>query len=152
LLTAALGLSLLCAAELTQAFNPQPDPPGRSRFGMVGIVRDQTIRISVVALLPAVQSLESPPDPCNVTLGFFDASGRALGEFAHLSVARGKAVFLDLPGSRVEIDDPNLRKAVHPVVIVQANANGHRCRNIAATVEVFDATGRTSVLIEDPNL
>ena len=152
LLTGVLALSMLCATELSQAFNPQPDPPARSRFGMVGIVRAQTIRISVVALLPAVQSLDVPPGPCSVMLGFFDADGHALSEPVHLNIARGKAGFLDLPGTHVLIENPNLRKAVHPIAVVQPNGDGHRCRNLVATVEVFDQTGRTSVLIDDPNL
>jgi hypothetical protein len=148
---AAVALLSMAGGEFAQAFNPQPDPPARSRFGMVGIVRDQTLRINAVALLPAVQR-SSPPDPCRVSVSFTDGKGRALSEPVNLSLEPGTAGVADLPGSTVTIEDPNLRIEVHPVVTVLAGAKGRRCRNVKVTAEVFDFTGRTSVLIDDPNL
>lgn len=139
------ALSGLSGINFVQAFNPQPDPP--AHFGMLGITHDQTARLNVVAQPNHVGDVQ--PGPCRVALSFRDRNGRLLSDFILTkTLIPGQATFFDT----VAISDPNLRKEIRPVVRVLANPPPvPACQGVVGTAEVFDVTGRTSVLYSDPN-
>ena len=144
---AALALALTASAP-AQAFNPQPDPPGR--WAMMGLVSDQTARLSVLAL-PAAAGTR--PVACTVTLNFLDADGNKLAEATTLVVLPGKAQFVDLKGSLLRLASRSERAQFRADVAVLHNPPGDRpCQGVAATVEIFDASGRTSVIVANPSL
>lgn len=143
-ITAAAVLAL-AAAIPAQAFNPQPDPP--ARFAMVGIVVDQTARLNVVAMK---MRRDVPPGPCRLTLSFSDSNGNPLVNATSLVLSPGTAGLVDLVGARFT---DGRRVQFLPAVQVSPNQPGEgTCPGVAASLEVFDATGHTSVFIEDPNL
>jgi hypothetical protein len=146
----ALGAAALLSAGPAAAFNPQPDPP--ARFGIVGLVADQTARLNVVA--PPLRARDTLPAPCRVMLNFLDADGVKLIESAQFVLLPGKARHLDLPGQAVADQARNTRLQFLPAVQVQPNLPGEsRCAGVAATLELFEPNdGRTRVLIDDPNL
>ena len=152
---AALLAGGLLSVGPAAAFNPQPDPP--ARFGMVGLVADQTARLNVVA--PPLRSRDALPAPCRVLLSFLDGDGVKLIESAQFILLPGKARHLDLPGLALPgLALPgsarNARLQFLPAVQVQPNLPGERrCAGVAASLELFEPNdGRTRVLIEDPNL
>ena len=147
---AALLAGTVLAVGPAAAFNPQPDPP--ARFGMVGLVADQTARLNVVAA--PLRSRDALPAPCRVVLSFVDADGVKLIEPAQLVLLPGKARHLDLPGQAVAGLARNARLQFLPAVQVQPNLPGERrCAGVTASLELFEPNdGRTRVLIDDPNL
>lgn len=143
---------------LVQAFNPQPEPPA---FGMVGLARLQTARLSLVNL--------QPPDPqqwvggvprVGARLTFLDVTGRPFLDRTGASIGLdvdlepGASAFVDLrsmdafrnvTGPRVQfrplvefLDDPMMTTPCP-------------CERAVATLEIFDElTGRTMVLYAQP--
>jgi len=143
---AALTLAL-AAASPAQAFNPQPDPPGR--WAMMGMVSDQTARLSVLAL-PVARGGTRPPS-CTVTLNFLDNDGNKLAEAATLVLVPGKASFVDLKGSALRLPSRTDRAQFRADVSVLHNPPSDLpCEGVAATVEIFDDTGRTSLIVAHP--
>jgi hypothetical protein len=116
--------ALLCAllANLASAQNS-------TLFAMIGVTRDQTLNIHVIAF---------PPDPCYARLAFQDSAGMALGPATDVALLPGQSAALALnvnalvtaPGQRVEV----LPKVV-PTVVLGANTEPNHC---VATVEVTD--------------
>jgi hypothetical protein len=151
-LTMCAAATAVCGAFFTVpawAFNPQPDPP--ARFGMMGIVFEQTARVNVVAVRPVRSELS--PGPCRVTIDFFDGEGKKLVKSANLILNPGKASQYDLIGPLRRGEPRAARTQFLPAVQVLPNRSGElRCLGVAASVEVFDASGRTSVLFHDPDL
>jgi hypothetical protein len=125
-----------------------PDPG----FGMVGMIDSQTAVLSVAMIgNPDL----TPPDPCRVSLGFLDAAGAAFHD------RKGAAIALDTditPGQSVSLRLRSVdafagfsgrRRAFRPVLADPPDPDfpAGACRNLSATVEVFDnASGRTRVL------
>jgi hypothetical protein len=135
----------LVATGPAWAFNPQPDPP--ARFAIVGIVADQIARLHVVA--PAPTRGQVNPGPCRARLSFLDGEGVNLIEPADVVIGPGKSTYLDLVAN--DIVGGRGRIEFLPTVQVQANSTSEpACSGIAASVEIFDASGRTSVFIADP--
>jgi hypothetical protein len=124
-----------------RAFNPQPDPPG---FGMIGLARGQTARVSVVALGgPAGSAGEvCGIEPLPFHVAFRDSEGRVLAEARELMLQPGQSAFLDLDGSHL------LRRRGQRLPIrasVESTRGAAFCG--IATVELFsNLTGRTSVV------
>lgn len=136
----------LAAASPAQAFNPQPDPPGR--WAMVGIAADQTARLSVLAL-PVARGAAA--QSCTVTLNFLDSDGNKLIEASTLVLLPGKAQFVDLKGSLLRLGNSSERAQLRADVEVLHNPPGYQpCAGVAATVEIFDASGRSSLLVAHP--
>jgi hypothetical protein len=142
LAAAAVAFAIATPAH---AFNPQPDPPGR--WTMMGLVSDQTARLSVLSLPTARGATQ-----CTVTLNFLDAEGNKLVEASTLVLTPGKAQFMDLKvgasrtGSRIE------RTQFRPDVELLHNPPGYLpCSGVATTLELFDtATGRTGLIVSQP--
>ena len=142
---AALTLAL-AAATPAQAFNPQPDPPGR--WAMLGMVAEQTARLSVLAL-PSAR--DERVGSCTVTLNFLDGDGNKLAEATTLVLLPGKAQFVDLKGSGLRLANRSDRAQFRANVDVLHNPPAFQpCAGVAATVEVFDASGRSSVTVAQP--
>lgn len=83
-----------------------------------------------------------------MTLGFRDSNGNPTSEFSLTkTLLPGQSTFLD----QVAISDPDIRIQIRPVVRVLANPpTVPACQGVVGTAEVFDVTGRTSVLYVDP--
>ena len=141
---ACVAALLLAAASLPAlAFNPQPDPPGR--WSTVGLVMDQTVRLSVLAV-PVERSV--PPDPCTVTFNFLDAYGQKLTDTRTMVLLPGQMRFVDLKGTDLRLTDRADRMQLRTEVRVLHNPPGLReCKGAVATVEVFDASGRSSLVL-----
>jgi len=142
---AAVALAL-AAATPAHAFNPQPDPPGR--WAMLGLVAEQTARLSVLAV-PSAR--DARVGSCTVTLNFLDADGNKLAEATTLVLLPGKAQFVDLKGSGLRLANRSDRAQFRADVEVLHNPPGYQpCAGVASTVEVFDASGRSSVTVTRP--
>jgi hypothetical protein len=148
-----------------RAFNPQPEPPGR--WGLFGIVADQTARVSVVNTSGDPGGV--PPGPCRVSLAFVDRAGIVLKE-ARLTLRAGQAASLDygftpppepdsgaaagLPADRSGRQD--LRARVDIVDLVDPGDRGPRLvppGPCVPSVEVFEtATGRTAFLVAEARM
>ena len=140
-LTLALGTSTPALA-----FNPQPDPPGR--WTMIGMVADQTARFSVLAL-PVAR--DAAVTSCTVTLNFLDNDGTKLAEANTLTLLPGKARFIDLKGSLLRLGNNTERAQFRADVEVLHNPPGYvPCAGVAATLEIFDAAGRTTLVMAHP--
>jgi hypothetical protein len=91
---AAGGLLALAAVSTptlrVRAFNPQPEPPGR--WGLFGLVADQTARVSVVNT--SADPRGQAPGSCRVSLAFVDSEGVVLKE-TRLMLRPGQATSLD---------------------------------------------------------
>ena len=142
---AAFSLALAATAP-AQAFNPQPYPPGR--WALVGLVADQTARLSVLAL-PVARNAQARA--CTVTINFLDADGTKLIEATSLVLIPGKSQFVDMKGSLLRLANLRDRTQFRADVQVLHNPPDDRsCEGVAATLEVFDASGRTSLIVAHP--
>ena len=150
---ATLALGTVWEVRRVYAFNPQPDPPG---FGIVGITRNETLRINIVNL--ALADRELPPDPCRVVLSFRDAQGHPLTNGDNQVIRRavdlqaGESAFLDLNGNQFGPGDTTLptRVQLRPFVRVvegpRPGIGGTPPDPCFPTMEVFDnSTGRTTL-------
>jgi hypothetical protein len=120
-------------------FNPQPDPPGTPDFdfGFVSAVRGQTFRVNA----SYIDADGFPPDPCRVTLSFYDESGRLVAQTVR-TLELGKTVSFDVPVGEIPTGSRRrLRASVH----VEALPGGFiPC--IMPAVEIFNNdTGRTAL-------
>ncbi|MEO8279158.1 MAG: hypothetical protein ABI564_05665 [Ideonella sp.] len=140
---AAMALS---ASVPALAFNPQPDPPGI--WSMIGMVADQTARISVV-MQPAERGTRAAP--CTVTFNFLDSYGNKLTEATTLVLLPAVLNFVDLKGRDLRLTNPTDRMQFRAEVHVLHNPPALRqCDGVAANVEIFNGNGRTS-LITNPS-
>lgn len=139
----AAAMLFFMASLPAMAFNPQPDPPGR--WTTVGLVMDQTVRLSVLAV-PVERSV--PPDPCTVTFNFLDAYGQKLTETTTMVLLPGQMRFVDLKGSELRLTNRADRLQLRTEVRVLHNPPADRqCKGAVATVEVFDTGGRSSLVL-----
>jgi hypothetical protein len=120
-------------------FNPQPDSPGTPDFdfGFVSAVRGQSFRVSA----SYIDADGFPPDPCRVTLSFYDESGRLVAETVR-TLELGKTVSFDVPVGEIAA---NSRRRLRASVHVEALPGGFiPC--IMPAVEVFNNdTGRATL-------
>lgn len=149
LIPALAGLTFgLAIAAPAHAFNPQPDPPGR--YALVGLIAEQTARLSVLAV-PLARAAAAAARSCTVTLNFLDSDGNKLAEASTFVLLPGKAQSVDLKGASLRLTGRAERVQFRADVQIHDNPAGYLpCQGVAATLEVFDATGRTSVLVAHP--
>jgi hypothetical protein len=164
-------LALLAAAAAStssspaRAFNPQPEPPGR--WGLFGIVADQTARVSVVNTSGDPRGY--PPGPCRVSVAFQDVDGTVLKE-ARFTLRPGQAASLDYgfqPPPEPEHGDAigaaagrlgrqDLRARIAIVNLVAPDPDRPDAfppGPCVPTVEVFEtATGRTAFLLAEARM
>jgi hypothetical protein len=120
-------------------FNPQPDPPVPPDFdfGFASAVRGQTFRVSASYL----DADGVPPDPCRVTLSFYDGEGRLVAQTVRV-LELGKTVSFDVPAGELPAGGRRrLRASVH----VEPLPGGFiPC--VMPAVEIFnDDTGRATL-------
>ena len=129
-------------------------------FGMVGITRGQTMRLSVVNLTSPPDPDRQIPPPCRVVLSFRDGNGHPFtysdGQVIRrvVELQSGESAFLDLNGDMFGPPTTNdavgpARTQLRPFVRVLASPP-EPDRNLPPpcfpTMEVFDnASGRTSL-------
>jgi hypothetical protein len=140
-----VNLRLSAPPEPDRGANPPPEPD----FGLLGLARTQTMRLS--AVLTRDPDLVSP-GPCTVALSFVDAAGRtyvdAKGEpiAAEADLVPGSATWIDLPAVQ---SSAKLRRAVRAVLVAPPDPElpPDPCRSLSGTVEVIDAkAGRTTTV------
>ena len=164
-LAALLTLGTLQEARRAEAQTDETPPPVHDRisFGMVGITRGQTIRLSVVNAIPYDSAF--PPGPTRVALTFLNGDGQLFRNRDGSPVRRvaslehGQSTFLDLDAGDLQWPPGPTRLQLRAVVNVipppQPDSNevpppvGDR---IMPSVEVFNnATGRTDfVMSKEP--
>lgn len=105
-------------------------------FGMIGITRDQTVRLSTLNL---------GIEPVNLSINFADQEGRLIKRSVE-KLEAGHSIFLDLtPGT---IDAGAGRLQIHASVEAGSRLGGDVGRRIIPTLEVFDnETGKTQVVL-----
>jgi hypothetical protein len=120
-------------------FNPQPDPPVPPDFdfGFVSAVSRQTFRVQASYL----DADGLPPDPCCVTLSFYDESGRLVAQTVK-TLELGKTVSFDVSVGELPT---NSRRRLRASVHVEPLPGGIiPC--IMPAVEIFnDDTGKTAL-------
>jgi len=115
---------------------------------MLGLVSEQTARLNVLALPVGRAALGGT---CTVRLDFLDTDGTMLAEATTLVLLPGKSQFVDLKGSNLRLASRTDRAQFRASVEVLHNPPGFQpCADEAATVEIFDATGRTSIVVAHP--
>lgn len=150
---ATVGVVLRVRAQVDAS--PPPDPDRRvALFGLAGITRTQTARISVANLDAPSPDAQLPP-PCRVVMFFVDANGDVLRNSDDQPIRRevmleaGHAAFLQINGSEFIARDES-RINFRPVVRVFA-APPDPSRTFpppcVPTLEVIEnGTGKTSLL------
>ena len=128
-LAVLMAIATVLITNHVQAFRPTAV---EFNFGMIGITRGQTARLSMLNL---------GREPINLSLNFTDSAGRLIKRSFEV-VEGGHAIFLDLtPGT---VDDVAGRFQIHASI----EAFGDAGRKIIPTLEVFDNdTGRTQVAL-----
>jgi hypothetical protein len=118
-----------------KGFNPQPEPPGDSHFGLFSIVRGQTVRVHV-SNVGAPNDL--PPGPCRADVTFYDGEGRIVGRET-LWLAAGQTGAADFATSDMPTGfRGRIRADVHA-----ESLDGRTVPVVAPSLEVFAAdTGR----------
>jgi len=145
----ALASGLLAVAP-AYAFNPQPDPPGKT-FGLIGISINETLRFNVSNVSGDTQKF--PPDPYRVEITFVNAAGAELLPAVQTTLAPGQSTSVDLNGAdllgRVTSTDSislPLRTEVRPVIRIIPIATTGRLPPgpCISTIELIDnRTGKT---------
>ncbi len=130
-----------------------PEGQDLTLFGLVGLARGQTARLTVVNLRRAPK-LELTPEqvvtqiPCRVRLRFVDQRGNTIARSVE-SIIPENGAFLDLPFSTaVPNGFEEKRIEVRAIVrqLSRAEDERHRCATIA-TLEIFDnESGHTAVI------
>lgn len=121
------------------------------QFGLLGITRGQTARLSVANVSSPDNPLV-PPDPCRVTISFIDADGNVLLNNAGQPVRRevtlepGHSAFLQINGDNLVPRD-QVRLNFRPLVTVMPADPNLPPDPCFPTLEVINnTTGRTSLL------
>ncbi|MCA1593263.1 MAG: hypothetical protein LC754_11560 [Acidobacteria bacterium] len=161
-IVAIVALGVFRGTRRVQAQTGDQPPPQAERlsFGMVGITRGQTIRLSVANVIASNDS-GWPPGPTRVVLTFLDGDGQIFrncdGSPVRQAVLleRGQATILDLSADDLQWPPGPTRLQLRAVVNAQPPPIGDSSDRqpragdgIAATVEVFnDSTMRTSFVL-----
>jgi hypothetical protein len=149
-----LLVTLLLAPAAADAFNPQPEPPA---FGMIGIAPGQTARLNVARVHPPDPGL--PPGPCRVGLGFVDAEGGLLLPAVQVTLRPGQAAFADIALGRGAVGAGG-RMQIRAVFVPPIDPDrpgasrrlARECRDVVATLEVFDTESQQTQVILSPGV
>jgi len=146
-LAAFLGLGTV------YAFNPQPDPPGQWRFGIVTIGEGQVIRLNI-ANLGSRGTTNVNPGPCRVSLGFVDAAGGELVPAVIQAVPPGESLSVEWRFAPTTTDVLHAR--VRPVAFSFCDGSvrpaERRSGPYAPTVEILDGDGSVRLFVPTPVL
>jgi hypothetical protein len=162
-IVALLAGAAVSASSRARAFNPQPEPPGR--WGLFGIVADQTARVSVVNTSADPGGFS--PGACRVSLAFVDSEDIVLKE-ARLTLRPGQATSLDYEfGAPPERGDAvgevagrtgrqDLRARIEIADLVDPRDRDPKFLPLSPcvpAVEVFEtATGRTAFMVAEARM
>ena len=151
---AALNLALVAALPL---FSQSLVPTSSIDFGMLGLARGQTMRLSVVAVAPS---------PCVAQIGFQSATGANFpgnpsapinpsfpgnpgfptNPGAPVVLGPSQGAFVDLIGNQV-VAQVGQRVEVHPVIAVQPSPTGVAASVCRGLVEILDSVTGFSLLL-----
>lgn len=158
------GMVIVCGTVLltqnVKSFNPQPDPPKATAFGLMSLSDMQTLQANVVHLHNEARraGANPPDDTAPVEIHVVGLRGQVLGS-VRLRLPEGEGGFVHLNGADLMREHPELfgedrraqvRIEIHPP------EPGKRVGGITpcifpATVELFDnLTGQTMVVFENP--
>jgi hypothetical protein len=117
-------------------FNPQPEPPGDSHFGLFNVVKGQTARVHV-SNVGAPGGL--PPGPCRADVTFYDGEGRVVGSET-LWLAPGQTLASDFSTAGMPAGwRGRIRAGVHAELLYDRGG----AATVASSLEVFASdTGR----------
>jgi hypothetical protein len=141
--------ALILTAIMAMMVGPvaaQGEEEVRLPFGPVGIARGQTAVLNVALLA-------LPPNPCRVTLSFYDREGQVLGTREEPATAvftleePNVTASFELPAFQA-LGEDQVRAQILPAVQVPPSP----CADLVATLEIYDASGRTSVLVNPGTL
>jgi len=110
-------------------------------FGTLGIVDQQTVRLSAVRA-----GNDDPAAVCKVDLNFFDLQGNGQGAGVSADLQPRQAAFFDL--SRADIHQETARAQIYAVVEVTSPAkkDDEPTCHVAMSIEIFDELdGRTQI-------
>lgn len=163
-LAALLFLGAAHATRRAQAQSEQQQPTNdRISFGMVGITRGQTVRLSVANTVGRNDS-DWPPGPTRVVLTFLNEEGQPFrnrdGRPVRLaaSLERGQSTLLDLNADDLQFPPGPSRVQLRAVINVFPPSTGSTQpppvpNRSAASVEVFNnSNARTVVFIGNPGV
>ena len=141
-LWAVLGLGSV------QAFNPQPDPPGQWRFGIVTVGEGQVIRLTIANL--AGRSAVDYAPPCRVSLGFVDAEGVELVAPVQRAVPRGGSLSVEFRFVSVADVQGFVRPVAFSFCDGSVRPGDRRSGPYAPTVEILDGDGSVKLFVPTP--
>ncbi|MFL6230338.1 MAG: hypothetical protein ACJ741_16315 [Pyrinomonadaceae bacterium] len=168
-LAALVTLGIFRAPRRVQAQTDQiPPATERISFGLIGITRGETVRLSVANTLPPPRPDlgEFPPGPTRVVLTFLNGDGQPFHGRDGAVVSRtaqlepGRSTFLDLDADDLQFPPGPTRfqlRAVVTVIPPSATAGNGTPPPIGdrtvSSVEVFNSSnGRTVVFIGNPGV
>jgi hypothetical protein len=136
LLTVTIALALPWRADAIKEVEPGYE------WGMVGVSRSETIRLTMVNLGTQRPSRTVPAVQCRADAVLLDSEGNALARRA-MVIDGGKSASLELSGAA--IDDPNIRPGVRAAVRTNCPSD-----SMIGTLEVFDTATQQGNLILHP--
>ena|SRR5688572_6276785 len=135
-LAAMVVLALPWRADAFKEVDPAPG----YEWGMAGVSRSETARLTMVNLGTQRAARSFPPDPCRAEVVFLGSEGNVLARRA-MVIEGGKSASLELDGAT--IDDPNIRPGVRASVRTSCPSD-----SMIGTMEVFDsATGQGNLIL-----
>jgi hypothetical protein len=117
----------------------------QAHFGPLGLTKGDTARLSIAA---------NPPDgerPCDVEVTFYDARGGVVGA-SRLNVSPGESRFADVSFDQVTSNPPDgdKRRTLRATAVL-VNPPDPDAPACVATLEVFDRTGKTQIILGGPD-
>ena len=133
---------LVLSAGNAQAFNPQPDPPGQWRFGLVKFADGLVARLAVAHL----GGPDTARAKCGVSVSFVDDQGNELLPAVQKVIAPGGALVVDLPFEKA-FPNPvaGAENHIRPVVATFCDGSVRPSRRFsgpyAPSLQILDARG-----------
>jgi hypothetical protein len=140
-----VGIAVLAAMVVfalpwrAEAFK-EVDPSPAYEWGMAGVSRSETVRLTMVNLGGQRATRTVPAVQCRADAMLLDSEGNVLARRA-MVIDGGKSASLELDGATV--DDPNIRPGIRASVRTNCPSD-----SMIGTMEVFDsATGQGSLIL-----
>jgi hypothetical protein len=142
----ALIVAITAAVMVVPVAAQSEEEEVRLPFGPEGIAHGQTAVLNLTLLA-------FPPNPCRATVSFYDRAGQVLGTREEPAMA----VFtLEEPNAtesfELSADQALGEGQVRALILPAVQAPPNPCADLVATLEVYDASGRTSVLVNPGTL
>ncbi len=134
---ARIAIAVVAFAQATLGWAQSLPSNNTTNFGMIGLVRGQTLQINLVAI---------PPDPCSARLGFQNSAGEPVGPTLSVALQPGQSASLALNGDTLT-NVPGQRVEVLSTVVPVTLASSAFVNQCDATAEVFDNTLEISSVV-----